>query len=85
MTSLSHIAPLVAGAHWDHEGFWWLPVLLLWAGLLGVATWLVVHTVRARERSGIERAREILAERYAHGELSGEEYRARLDELTRHR
>jgi uncharacterized membrane protein len=29
----------------------------------------------------MERAREILAERYARGEISGEEYRERRDEI----
>jgi putative membrane protein len=79
------IAPLVADSHWDHGGFWWLPVALLWVVVLGAAIWFVVRAVRSRERSGIERARDILAERYARGEVSGEEYRERLDELSRYR
>ena len=33
------------------------------------------------EPSGIDRARDILAERYARGEISSEEYRGRLDQL----
>jgi putative membrane protein len=83
MNSLTHITPLVAGSDWDHDGLWWLPVLLLWATVLGVGIWFIVRTVRSREPSGIERARDILAERYARGEVSGEEYRDRLEELTR--
>jgi uncharacterized membrane protein len=31
-----------------------------------------------------DRAREVLAERWARGELTGEEYRERHDELLRH-
>ena len=34
-------------------------------------------------RRPLDSARALLAERYARGELSGEEYRERLDELSR--
>jgi putative membrane protein len=84
VNSFDHFAPLVAGSHWDHGGFWWFPVTLLWLVVLGAAIWFVVHNVRPRERSGVERARGILAERYARGEVSAEEYRDRLDELRRY-
>ena len=41
--------------------------------------------VPGRDRRGpLDPAREILAERFARGELNAEEYRARLDELQRH-
>ena len=33
------------------------------------------------ESPGLQRARDILAERYARGEIDGEEYRGRLDQL----
>jgi putative membrane protein len=81
MTAFHDIAPLIAGSNWDHGGFWWFPFALLWVTVLGTTIWLVARNVRPRERSGSERAREILAERYARGELTGEEYRERLDEL----
>jgi putative membrane protein len=84
MNTFTHLVPLAAGSGWDHDGFWWLPLLLLWASVLGAAIWFVLRTRRAGKRSGIERAREILAERYAGGELSGEEYRERLEDLRRH-
>jgi putative membrane protein len=84
MIALNHVSPLVAGSDWVHDGFWWIPVLLLWATVLGVGIWFAVRTVRPSERSGIERARAILAERYARGEVSVEQYRERLDELDRH-
>ena len=85
MTAFHHITPLVAESDWDHNGLWWLPFGLLWLALLGTAIWLVARTVRRREPSGVERGIDILAERYARGELSGEEYRERLDELGRQR
>jgi putative membrane protein len=84
VSAFHHIAPLVAGSHWDHGGFWWFPFAVLWVVVLGTAIWFVALKLGPRERSGLERAREILAERYARGEVNGEEYRERLDELSRH-
>ena len=61
---------------------WWPLWLLFWAAVIGTVVWLVV---RRRDRRGdpFDRAREILAERYARDELNPEEYRKRLDELRR--
>jgi uncharacterized membrane protein len=81
MNTLSSIS-LIADSHWEHGGFWF-PFALLWVAVLATVIWLVVRSLRPRERSGIDRARDILAERYARGELSGEEYRERLDDLGR--
>jgi uncharacterized membrane protein len=78
------IVPLIAGSDWDRGGFWWFPFTVLWLAVLGTALWFVVRGVRRGERSGGERAKEILAERYARGELTAEDYRERLDELGRH-
>jgi putative membrane protein len=75
--------PLLAhGADGDWGHPWWPLWLLFWAALIGTAVWLFS---RRRHRGGgpLDRARELLAERYARGELSGEEYRERLDELKR--
>ena len=66
--------------HWGHH--WWPIWPLLWAVLIGTAVWLIL---RRRDRRGpLDPARAILAERFAKGELSAEEYRTRLDELQRH-
>jgi putative membrane protein len=62
---------------WGHA--WWPLWLLFWAALVGTTIWLVLR--RRGRRGPHDGAREILAERFARGELSGEEYRARLDEL----
>jgi putative membrane protein len=69
-----------AGRDWGHP--WWPLWLLFWAALIGTAVWLIAR-LRGRRDDPLERARELLAERYARGELSGEEYRERLDELKR--
>ena len=71
--------------HMSWDGGWWM---LLWgtlvmSALVTLILWLVRTTqggVTAREDS-IPSAQRILAERYARGELSTEEYRERLAEL----
>jgi putative membrane protein len=69
-----------AGRDWGHP--WWPLWLFVWAALIGTAVWLISRR-RGRRGEPLDRARELLAERYARGELSGEEYRERLDELKR--
>lgn len=69
---------------WGHAGsmWWWGPLIpVLWIAFMATVIWFVARTLRPRERSGFDRAREILAERYARGELTGDEYRERLDQL----
>jgi putative membrane protein len=75
--------PLMAsegGDDWRHP--WWPLWLLFWAALIGTAVWLISRR-RARRDGPLDSARALLAERYARGELSGEEFRERLDELKR--
>jgi len=80
MTASHLIAPVIADSNWHHDGAWWLPFGLLWIAVLGAAIWFIVRNVKPRERS----ATDILAERYARGELGSEEYRERLAELRSH-
>lgn len=82
MSTVLAALPLFAGDSdgWGHH--WWPLWPLFWAALIGLAVWLVL---RRRDRRGpLDPAREVLAERFARGELSAEEYRARLEELQRH-
>jgi putative membrane protein len=71
----------------DHDGDWghpWWPLwLIFWAALIGLGVWLISRR-RDRRSDPLDRAREVLAERFARGELTGDEYRQRLDELHRH-
>jgi putative membrane protein len=60
----------------------WLPfAFLLWLAVGACATWLLIRGLHPggwrRDRAG-----EILAERYARGELTVEEYRERLEHLA---
>lgn len=67
-------------ADWGHHG--WPLWALFWAALVGTAVWLIL---RRRERARpLDNARGVLAERFARGELTADEYRQRLDELGRH-
>jgi putative membrane protein len=74
------VLTLGAGDDWGHP--WWPLWLFFWAAVIGTAVWLISRR-RNRRGGSLDRARELLAERYARGELSGEEYRERLDELKR--
>lgn len=56
-------------------------ILLLFATLIGVLIWRAVQCGRTRERSGTDRAKDFLADRYARGELTTDEYRERLHQL----
>jgi putative membrane protein len=73
-------ALLAANDDWGGHHHWWPLWLLFWAALIGTGTWLILKR-RDRRADPLDRAREILAERYARGELSADEYRERLSEL----
>jgi putative membrane protein len=80
MTTLTDITPFLANSNWDHDGFWWGPFWLLWLVVIGTVIWLLARRTR-QAPTGIDRAKDILAERYAKGEISRDEYRERLTEL----
>ncbi len=67
-------------AGWGGGWMWvWATLMMLtWVTLIGAAVWFVARSVRPGGRS---RAREILDERYARGELTTDEYHERLDHL----
>jgi len=88
MISLSSLVAQTVGGGghpWAYAGGWGWPfgplLGLVWLLVIVGALWLVVRAIRPRERSGLERAREILAERLARGEIGGDEYRQRLEQL----
>jgi uncharacterized membrane protein len=69
---------LASHANGDHHG--WFPIfpLLLAALIIGA---IYLFTRRRRRGGGMDRAHEILAERYASGELTIDEYRERRAQL----
>jgi putative membrane protein len=77
------LTTLVASSDdWDHH-HWWPIWPLLWLVVIVAAVWIFK---RGRwdgrgPQTGAERARGILAERFARGEITGEEYRERLEQL----
>lgn len=78
MNAIAALPLLSAGSEeWGHA--WWPLWWLFWAALVGTVVWLVLR--RRNRRDPFDQARQLLAERFARGELSGEEYRQRLDEL----
>jgi len=73
--------------HMGWNGGWWM---ILWAavmmaGMAALIIWLVRTTTHGDNRTKedpLDGARRILAERYARGELTSDEYRERLDQLS---
>lgn len=57
---------------------WGSLMMLSWVVIIAAAVWLVS---RSRDGTRPSRAREILDERYARGELTTDEYRERLEQL----
>ena len=72
----------VVASHGE-DGHYWFPFAFFWLVLLGLFVWFVVRggSWRHRHPSDMDRARGILAERFARGEITGEEYRERLEQL----
>jgi putative membrane protein len=65
------------GEHWWVVApFFWA----LWVAVIGTVLFLVLRG-RSRRWHGDERAKAILAERFARGEISSEEFRERLEAL----
>ena len=73
---------ILASAHWGPAGGWWFGPLipLLWIAVIAGIVWLFTRR-RHHDFGVLERARGVLAERFARGELSPEEYRERLSQL----
>jgi putative membrane protein len=73
--------PLLASLGDDGE-HWWVVAPFFWALWLAVLGTILYFVFRGRRRrSGDNGARAILAERFARGEISTEEFRERMDAL----
>jgi putative membrane protein len=83
MTSLIRSTPPLLASMGDEGEHWWFvfPFFwLLWLAVFATVFYVVVRGKRHRSH-GSERAKAILAERFARGEISGEEFRERLEQL----
>ena len=82
MSSSLALIPLLASIGGeDHEG-WWIVAPFFWLLWIGLIATIVFLVFRRRSRwSGNDRAKAILAERFARGEISSDELRERLDAL----
>ena len=78
---MSAMQTLLANAGGDWDGGWWIVWPLFWLAVVAGVVWFFTRRRGPRGRDGGDRAREILAERFASGELSGDEYRERLAQL----
>jgi putative membrane protein len=70
-----------AGGHDEH---WWFVFPFFWLLWVGVIASFIYFVFRGKSRrwNGHDRAKAILAERFARGEISGEEFRERLEQLS---
>lgn len=74
---------------WGDDGWMWLwgsIMMLVVVVAVGLIVWLVVRATQSQQRGALHdesgaRARGILAERYARGEITTEEYQERLTVL----
>jgi putative membrane protein len=81
-------AELLVQQSWVHMDGWggWMWLwgtlgMLTFVASLGVVVWAVIRSTQARPPVASDRAEEIVAERYARGELSTDEYHERLHAL----
>jgi putative membrane protein len=75
------ITPLADDHGWHHGG-WWILWLVVWAALIALVVVLVLRTRSGGPpAAGADPAATILAERYARGEITDQEYRERLKTL----
>ncbi len=89
MTNLATFAPVLADTDgWGHMNGWGGGWMWLW-GTLMMFSWVAIIVVAmsftSRSRGNSTRqtpAKAILDERYARGDLTTEEYRERLDQLS---
>jgi putative membrane protein len=62
---------------------WWPLWLLFWVAIAVAVVWFLWRRWGKPQDDGLDGARTILAERYARGDLTGDEYRDRLEQLSR--
>lgn len=72
------VLPALSAARWDGPGAWWPVFPILWLVLVaGIVTTVVLVGRRNRALAGPRAGEARLAERFAAGEISEQEYRER--------
>ncbi len=85
--ALTIVAQLMPYGHhgWgDNDGWWGFGMfffMFLWVAVVALIAWAVLTRSSPSAPPPGHRAREILAERYARGELTTDEYHERLETL----
>ena len=75
------LTPVLLAVGDGHE-HWWIVAPFFWALWLAVLGTILYFVFRGKRRwSGDHRAKAILAERFARGEISTEEFHERMDAL----
>ena len=77
MELLTAATTALAAEHMRRGG---ILILILLAAIVGLLIWLVVRSRRSGS-TGAKSARDLLAERYARGEIDTEEYQQRREQL----
>jgi putative membrane protein len=62
-------------------GLHWVWMLVFWVVVIGLIAWGVARLAPSSRGDSEDRARSILDQRYARGEIDDDEYRRRRDEL----
>jgi putative membrane protein len=76
MNAIAHTATLLAEHHWRHDAWFpWFPLIPLLLVTLWIA--LIVRFRRCWDHCGTRGGEQVLAERFARGEIDEREYRER--------
>jgi putative membrane protein len=80
MLTILDLAPVASAGDGEH---WWVVAPFFWALWLAVLGTVLFFVFRrnSHRHEGSDRAKAILAERFARGEISTEEFRERVDAL----
>jgi len=88
LNGLLAAVPPIAGGGWGpgpHPGFWWIWPLAWLLFLAALATVLALVAWRRPARRSWSSAEAVLAERFARGEITEDEYRRALEVLRERR
>lgn len=73
--------PWAGGGGW--MALWWPLMVLFWIAVIAAVVWLLARRAGSSGSAGTDRAKDVLAERFARGQISEEEYEERLGVLRR--